>query len=167
MPGTGAQPRRAEEVSLQKQVDEPGREYHRPIGKHVRLGEVPPDEGSDQTAPAAGPRWLPAVVRGGDRRQDQRDQGGAHAAVRPGHDPGHRPWLPRLRVVSGPDPAGSILRDADEGEGGLRSKDGVAGSDTRVNACIFWRIAEGPHAKREFLLWRSRFTWGPSKQKSQ
>ncbi len=83
------QPRRAEEVPFQEQADEPGREHHRPVGEHVRLGEIPADEGRDQTASAAGPRWLPAVVRGGDRRQDQRDQSGAHAAVRSGHDPGH------------------------------------------------------------------------------
>ena len=42
---------------------------HRPwVGEHVRLGEIPADEGRHQTASAAGPRWLPAVVRGGDRR---------------------------------------------------------------------------------------------------
>src|SRR5580704_4797413 len=86
MPGTGAQPRRAEEVPLQEQADEPGWEHHRPVGEHVRLGKIPADERCDQAAPAAGPRWLPAVVRGGDRGQDQRDQGGAQAAVRAGHD---------------------------------------------------------------------------------
>jgi len=120
VPGTGEQPERAEEVPLQEQVDEPGWQRHRPVGEHVRLGEIPPDEGRDQVAPAAGPRWLPAVVRGGDRRQDQRDQGSAHAAVRAGDDPGHRPRLQRLRMVSGTDARGSVLRDADEGEGGLR-----------------------------------------------
>ena len=52
-------------------------------------------KGRDPTAPAAGPRWLPAVVRGGDRGQDQREQGGAHAAVGSGHDPGDRPRLQR------------------------------------------------------------------------
>ena len=126
MPGTGAQPRRAKEVPFQEQADEPGREHHRPVGEHVRLGEIPADEGRDQAAPAAGPRWLPAVVRGGDRRQDQRDQGGAHAAVRAGHDPGDRPRLQRLRVVSGTDAGGSVLRDADEGEGGLRGARRIA-----------------------------------------
>src|SRR5450756_1566593 len=65
MPGTGAQPRRAEEVPLQEQADEPGWEHHRPVGEHVRLGEIPPDEGCHQVASAAGPRWLLAVVRGG------------------------------------------------------------------------------------------------------
>src|SRR5260370_28494441 len=100
MPGTGAQRRREEEVSFQEQADEPGWEHHRPVGEHVRLGKIPADERCDQTAPAAGPRWLPAVVRGGDRGQDQRNQGGAHASVRAGHDPGDRPWLHRLRVVS-------------------------------------------------------------------
>ena len=63
--------------------------------------KVPADEGRHQAAPAAGPRWLPAVVRGGDGRQDQRDQGGAHAAVRSGHDPGDRPRLHRLRCGFG------------------------------------------------------------------
>src|ERR1035437_2800235 len=67
MPGTGAQPRRAEEVPLQEQADEPGWKHHRFVGEHVRLGQIPADQGGDQTAPAAGPRWLPAVVRGGDR----------------------------------------------------------------------------------------------------
>jgi uncharacterized protein DUF4372 len=62
--------------------------------------------------------YLPsfAVVTEG---KDQRDQGGAHAAVRAGHNPGHRPWLRRLPVVSGTDAGGSVLRDADEGEGSL------------------------------------------------
>src|SRR5674536_205186 len=128
MPGTGAQPRRAEEVPLQEQADEPGWKHHRFVGEHVRLGQIPADQGGDQTAPAAGPRWLPAVVRGGDRGQDQRDQGGAHAAVRAGHNPGHRPWLRRLRVVSGTDAGGSVLRDADEGEGSLRGAGGSASS---------------------------------------
>src|SRR5437899_13102300 len=100
MPGTGSQPRRAEEVPFQKQTDELGWEHHRPVGEHVRLGEIPADEGRDQTAPAAGPRWLPAVVRGGDRRQDQRDQGGAHVAVRTRYNLDVPPRLPRLRVVS-------------------------------------------------------------------
>src|SRR5207245_11088890 len=101
--------------------DEPGREHHRPVGEHVRLGEIPADEGRDQAAPTAGPRWLPAVIRGGDRRQDERDQSGAHAAVRAGHDPGNRPWLRGLRVVSGNEAGGSVLRDADEGEGDRKS----------------------------------------------
>src|ERR1022692_4582551 len=39
MPGTGAKPRRAAEVPFQKQADEPGRERHRPVGEHVRLGK--------------------------------------------------------------------------------------------------------------------------------
>src|ERR1022692_4208036 len=116
MPGTGAQPRRAEEVPLQEQADEPGWEHHRPVGEHVRLGKISADERCDQAAPAAGPRWIPAVVRGGDRGQDQRDYGGAHAAVRAGHDPGGGPRLHRLRVVSGTDAGGSVLRDADERE---------------------------------------------------
>ena len=98
MPGTGAKPGRAEEVPFQEQADEPGREHHRPVGEHVRLGQVPADQGRHQAAPAAGPRWLLAVVRGGDRGQDQRNQGGAHAAVRTGHDPGHRSRLQRLRA---------------------------------------------------------------------
>src|SRR2546422_2190707 len=51
-----SQPRRAEEVPFQEQVDEPGWEHHRPVGEHVRLGEIPADEGRDQVAPAAGPR---------------------------------------------------------------------------------------------------------------
>src|SRR5437016_926124 len=63
MPGTGSQPRRAEEVPFQEQVDEPGWEHHRPVGEHVRLGEIPADEGRDQVAPAAGPRWsLPSFA---------------------------------------------------------------------------------------------------------
>ena len=94
----------------------------------VRLGKVPADEGRHQTAPAAGPRWLPAVVRRGDGRQDQRDQGGAHAAVRAGHDLGDRPRLQRLRVVSGTDAGGSVFRDAHEGEGRLRGTGRIAGS---------------------------------------
>src|ERR1039458_4395914 len=128
MPGTGAQPRRAEEVSLQEQADEPGWKHHRFVGEHVRLGKISADEGGGQTAPAAGPRWLPAVVRGCDRRQDKRDQGGAHAAVRSGDDPGNRPRLQRLRVVSGTDAGGSVLRDADERQGGLRGEGRVASS---------------------------------------
>src|ERR1022692_2500862 len=45
MPGTGAKPRRAAEVPFQKQADEPGRERHRPVGEHVRLGKIPADQG--------------------------------------------------------------------------------------------------------------------------
>src|SRR5450755_3334847 len=67
MPGTGAKPGRAQEVPFQEQADEPGWEHHRPVGEHVRLGQIPADQGRHQTAPAAGPRWLLAVVRGGDR----------------------------------------------------------------------------------------------------
>ena len=55
MPGTGAQSRRAEEVPLQEQADEPGWEHHRPVGEHVRLGKISADERCDQAAPAAGP----------------------------------------------------------------------------------------------------------------
>src|SRR5258708_23232501 len=55
-------------------------------------------------------------------------QGGAHAPVRARHDPGDRPWIQRLRVVSGTDAGGSVLRDADEGEGGLRGPGGIANS---------------------------------------
>src|SRR5665811_280191 len=108
MPGTGEWPGRAEEVPLQEQADEPGWQRHRPVGKHVRLGEISADEGRYQVAPAAGPRWLLAVVRRGDRRQDQRDQSGAHATIRSRHDPGNRPRLHRLRLVSGTDPRGSV-----------------------------------------------------------
>src|SRR6267378_3836846 len=86
-------------------------EHHRPVGEHVRLGKVPADEGRHQAALAAGPRWLSAVVRGGDRRQDERDQSGTHIAVRAGHDPGNRSWLRGLRVVWGTDAGGSVLRD--------------------------------------------------------
>src|SRR5438270_9869233 len=46
-----------------------------------------------QTTSAAGSRRILAVVRGGDGGQDQRDQGGAHAAVRTGDNPGDRPRL--------------------------------------------------------------------------
>src|ERR1700722_2207369 len=120
MPGTGAQPRGTKEVSFQEQADEPGWEHHRPVGEYVRLGKIPADERYDQAAPAAGPRWLSAYVCRGDRGQDQRDQSGTHAAVRAGHDPGDRPWIQRLCVVSGTDPGGSVLRNADEGEGGLQ-----------------------------------------------
>src|SRR3989475_5217216 len=63
MPGPGAQPRRAEEVPLQDQADEPGWEHHRPVGEHVRLGKISADERCDQAAPAAGPRWsLPSFA---------------------------------------------------------------------------------------------------------
>ena len=50
---------------------EPGREHHRPVREHVRLGQIPADQGRHQAAPASGPRWLPAVVCGGDGRQDE------------------------------------------------------------------------------------------------
>src|ERR1035437_1771673 len=43
MPGTGAQPRRAKEVPLQEQADEPGWKHHRFVGEHVRLGKIPAD----------------------------------------------------------------------------------------------------------------------------
>src|SRR5260370_32924071 len=118
MPGTGARPRWAKEVPFQEQADEPGWEHHRPVGEHVRLGKIPADQRRDQAASAAGPRWLPAVVRGGDGGQDQRDQGVAHAPVRAGHDLGDRPWLRRLRVVSGADAGVSVLDTAYGGEGG-------------------------------------------------
>jgi Domain of unknown function (DUF4372) len=52
----------------------------------------------------------------------------AQAAVRARHDPGDRPWIHRLRVVSGTDAGGSVLRNADEGEGGLRGPGGIANS---------------------------------------
>ena len=35
-----------EEVPFQEQADESGREHHRSVGQHVRLGEIPADEGS-------------------------------------------------------------------------------------------------------------------------
>src|SRR5579864_1895514 len=119
MPGTGGEPGRAEEVPFQEQADEPGREHHRSVGKHVRLGQVPTDERGYQAAPAAGPRWLLAVVRGGPGRYDERDHGGAHAGMRARDDPGDRPRVRGLRVVSGTNAGGSVLRDADEGEGRL------------------------------------------------
>src|ERR1035438_1325453 len=31
--------------SVSKQADEPGRERHRPVGEHVRLGKIPADQG--------------------------------------------------------------------------------------------------------------------------
>ncbi len=58
---------------FKNKLNESGREHHRSVGEHVRLGEVPADERGHQTASAAGPRRIPAVVRGGDVGQDQRD----------------------------------------------------------------------------------------------
>jgi hypothetical protein len=69
MPGVGGCSGWPEEVPLQEQADEPGRQRDRPVGVVVRLGQVPPHQRGDQTTPAAGPRRLPAFVRGGDRRQ--------------------------------------------------------------------------------------------------
>ena len=41
------------------------------FSEHVRLGKIPADQGRDPAAPAAGPRWLPAVVRGSDGRENE------------------------------------------------------------------------------------------------
>src|ERR1017187_10258221 len=167
MPGTGAQPGRAEEVAFQEQTDEPGRKHHRPVGEHVRLGELPADQGSYQTAPAAGPRWLPAVLRRGDGRQDQRDQGGAHAAVRSGDDFGNRPRLHRLPMVSRTDAGGSVLRDTDEGEGRLRGAGRIAGSakqqrGARPDICFPRLRREG----EEPVLFRRVEIWDAEKQEA-
>src|ERR1022692_71365 len=54
----------------------------------------------------------------------------AIVAVRSGDDPGDRPRLRRLRVVSGTDAAGSLFRDTDEGKGGLR-RQGRTGSSEK------------------------------------
>ena len=84
----------------------------------------------------------------------------------PGHDPGHRPRLRGLRVVSGTDAGGSVLRDADERERGLRGEGRIAGSAkqqrgaaTRSSAFPDWR-EEG----EEPVLFRRVEIWDEEKQ---
>ncbi len=148
VPGTGEAPGRAQEVPIQEQNGKPGWEHHRPVDEHVRLGEIPADQGRHQAASAAGPRWLLAGVRSGDRGQDQRDQGGAHPAVRTGHDPGDRPRLQRFRVVPGTDPGGRLFCDADEKQHGLHGGRGVRGSGERECVARSDHLSAGPGQSR-------------------
>src|SRR2546428_3936313 len=51
-----------EEVPVQEQAGESGREHDRSVPVDVRLGEVPADKGSREAASAAGPRRLSAQL---------------------------------------------------------------------------------------------------------
>ena len=99
MPGRGG-PAGRQDVSVQEQTDEPGRQRDRPVVVAVRLGEVSADQGGDQAAPATGSRRVPARVCGDHRGQDQRHHGGAADALRAGDGLGDRPRLYRLRLAS-------------------------------------------------------------------
>ena len=94
--GGGARP---SQVPLQEQADEPGRQHHRAVGHHVRLGQVPPAKGAIKLHLLLDhDGYLPsfAVVTEGKHSELKVARSLASGS---GYDSGHRPRLQRLRVV--------------------------------------------------------------------